>query len=117
MKKIIIMMLFWSLFIPVDLFAFGAIAIDDNTTDSDPAYGFSIGADTKREAKRTAMEYCEEYGGENCRVVVWFETCGAVAVSRKYYGYGYGSSKRRAIADAMEMCGSRHCRLVTAECE
>jgi hypothetical protein len=106
-----------SLVLPSSAFAVGAIAIDDQMGDDDPAYGVSVGEDTKEEAKRAALKYCKEEGGSNCRSVVWFETCGAVAVTKKYYGYGYGKTKAIATAKALEMCGRNSCNIVAAECE
>ncbi|MBF0162118.1 MAG: DUF4189 domain-containing protein [Magnetococcales bacterium] len=97
--------------------AIGAIAIDDQIGDDDPAYGLAIGEDSKEDARRMALRYCREQGGTNCRYVVWFETCGAVAVSKRYYGYGYGSTKAKATGDALEMCERNSCRIVVAECE
>ncbi|MBF0191065.1 MAG: DUF4189 domain-containing protein [Magnetococcales bacterium] len=117
MKKLAWMVFAMGLVLPGSAFSYGAIAIDDQMGEVDPAYGFSIGQDSKQEAKRVAMRYCKEYGGTNCRMIVWFETCGAVAVSRKYYGYGYGRTKEKAIDDALEMCGHKRCRVVASECE
>ncbi|MBF0126198.1 MAG: DUF4189 domain-containing protein [Magnetococcales bacterium] len=117
MQKLSLLALVLGLAFPGGAFAFGAIAIDDQRGDVDPIYGFSVGQDSKADAKRVALEYCEEYGGTQCRTVVWFETCGAVAVSKRYYGYGYGRTKRKAVADALEMCGKKQCQIVAAECE
>ncbi|MBF0342562.1 MAG: DUF4189 domain-containing protein [Magnetococcales bacterium] len=117
MKKTLFLALLMTLALPSSVFAYGAIAIDNQYGDDDPAYGFSIGEDSKERAQRHAVKYCREYGGTNCKAVVWFETCGAVAVSKKYYGYGYGRNKQKAIDDAMEMCGHKRCQIVAAECE
>ncbi|MBF0436641.1 MAG: DUF4189 domain-containing protein [Magnetococcales bacterium] len=97
--------------------AIGAIAIDDQMGEDEPAYGVAVGEDDKESAKRLALRYCRQYGGENCRFIVWFETCGAVAVSKKYYGYGYGRTKAKATADALNMCDNNNCNIVAAECE
>lgn len=98
-------------------FAFGAIAVDDEVGETDPSYGFVTGEETREAAQRKALKYCKEYGGEDCRVVVWFKQCGAYAASKKYYGYGYGPTKAKATSDALEMCGKNSCKLVVAECE
>ncbi len=98
-------------------FGVGSIAIDDQMGDDEPAYGIATGEDTKEVAQRNAVKYCKEYGGRNCRSVVWFETCGAVAVTKKVYGYGYGKTKAVATAKALEMCGKNNCNIVAAECE
>ena len=96
-------------------FAYGAIAVDDQVGD-EPAYGFSTGEDSKESAQRQALKYCKEHG-DKCKVVVWFETCGAYASSKKYYGYGWGATKAKATAKALEMCGNNNCQVVVAECE
>ena len=97
-------------------FAIGAIAVDDSVGDTDPAYGFSTGHDSEASAKKAAMKFCKEHG-DNCKVVVWFKTCGAYASSKKYYGYGFGKSKGIATRAALEMCGQKSCRVVVAECD
>lgn len=98
-------------------FAYGAIAVDDEVGESDPAYGFATGEDTADDAKKQALKYCREYGTKNCKVAVWFKKCGAYAASKKYYGYGYGDSKKIASDKALEMCGNSNCKVVVAECE
>lgn len=99
------------------VFAVGAIAVDDEVGETDPYYGFATGEDSKEDARKMAMQYCREAGGANCRVVVWFETCGAYAASKKYYGYGYGKTKAKATSDALERCANKNCQVVVAECE
>ena len=106
-----------SLFIPTSAFAVGAIAIDDQMGDDEPAYGFALGEGNRVAAERSAVRYCRQYGGTNCRAIVWFETCGAVAVTTRNYGYGYGRTKSAATAKALEMCGKNSCKVVAAECE
>lgn len=105
-----------NLLVPATAFAFGAIAVDDQMGDTDPAYGFATGEDDKASAQKKALKYCKE-NGDNCKVVVWFETCGAYASSKKYYGYGYGATKAVATKKALEMCGRNSCQVVVAECE
>lgn len=116
MKKYAALVLILNLMTPISAFAVGAIAVDDQMGDRDPAYGLSIGEDTKDDAKKQALKFCRE-NGENCKVVVWFETCGAYASSSKYYGYGYGKTKAIATSKALEMCGKKSCELVVADCE
>ncbi|MBF0421423.1 MAG: DUF4189 domain-containing protein [Magnetococcales bacterium] len=106
-----------SLFAAPGAWAIGAIAIDNQLGDDEPAFGVSVGEDDKESAKKAALKYCRQAGGENCQFIVWFETCGAVAVSKKYYGYGYGSTKAKATGDALEMCNNNNCNIVAAECE
>lgn len=103
--------------IPGSAFAVGAIAVDDHVGETDPYYGFSIGEGSQRAAENSAVGYCRRAGGRNCKAIVWFETCGAYAASRKYYGYGYGATKAKATADALQMCGRNSCQVIVAECE
>lgn len=117
MKKQSIAFLFaLNLLVPASAFAFGAIAVDDQMGDTDPAYGFATGEDDKASAQKKALKYCKEHG-DNCKVVVWFETCGAYASSKKYYGYGFGATKAVATKKALEMCGRNTCQVVVSECE
>lgn len=96
--------------------AIGAIAVDDEEGDTEPGYGFATGFATKEEASGEAMKQCREAGNRHCKVISWFETCGAYAVSRKYYGAGWGSTKRRAEDMALDKCG-KNCEVVISECE
>lgn len=100
-----------------EVLAFGAIAIDDEQGETDPGYGFVTGEDTKEEARAAALKACRSQGNTNCKVVVWFETCGAYAASKKYYGYGFGKTKAVAVKKAVEMCGNKNCKPVISECE
>lgn len=117
MKKLAILAILANVLWSGSAFAVGAIAIDKSFYDEDPAYGIATGEDSKRDAKRMAMRYCRDNGGSECEFVVWFETCGAVAVSRGEYGYGYGRNRTIAVRDALDMCGSRRCSILVAECE
>ena len=116
MKKYAALILTLNLFMPLSAFAYGAIAVDDEVDDHDPAYGISIGEDSKADAKREALELCRE-DGDHCKVIMWFETCGAYASSNKYYGYGYGRTEAIATRKALEMCGNRNCEVLVADCE
>ena len=102
--------------LPLSVFAIGAIAVDDEAGDEEPGYGFVAGYDNKDEARRDALKECKKSGNENCKIVAWFETCGAYAVSKKYYGAGWGSTKQKAEAMALEKCGGK-CRVAVSECE
>ena len=116
MKKSAALLLALSFFVQSSAFAIGAIAVDDVEGEAEPAYGFATGEDTEAAAKAAAMKYCKQ-NGENCKVAVWFKTCGAYAASKKYYGVGYGATKAIATAKAIEECGQASCRIVVAECE
>lgn len=104
-----------TLLLPVLAHAYGAIAVDDRV-GMEPAYGFSTGEPSRQAAEKSALRYCKQYGS-NCRVVVWFETCGAYAASKKVYGYGYGATKAKATAQALSMCGNNQCEVVVAKCQ
>jgi Domain of unknown function (DUF4189) len=98
-------------------FAVGAIAVDDEEGEDEPGYGFSSGHDTKEEASKAAMRECKKAGNTACKVVVWFETCGAYAASKKYYGVGWGSNAAKASQMALDKCGNRACKIKISECE
>jgi hypothetical protein len=117
MKQWIRLMLMLGLCLPTLSFAIGAIAIDDEQGDYAAGYGVSTGNDTKSEAQREAMRLCREAGNEDCRVVAWFETCGAYAASKTYYGAGWGATARAAQRMALDKCGSANCRIIQTECE
>ncbi|MEO5350425.1 MAG: DUF4189 domain-containing protein [Magnetococcus sp. YQC-3] len=117
MKKLAVLSIVANMLLSGSAFAVGAIAIDKNFYDGDPAYGIATGEDSKGDAKRLALRYCRDNGGSECEFVVWFETCGAVAVSRGEYGYGYGRHRGKAVRDALDMCGSHRCSILVAECE
>lgn len=117
MKQLITLALLLSLMAARSAFAVGSIAIDDQIGEDEPAYGVSVGEDSKEAAKKAAVKYCKEFGGTNCKAMVWFEKCGAVAVTKKYFGYGYGATKAVATQKALEMCSRNHCKVVAAECE
>lgn len=97
--------------------AIGAIAVDDDEGEDEPGYGFSLGHNSREAASRAAIGECRKAGNDNCKVVVWFEACGAYAASRKYYGVGWGSNAARATQMALDKCGNRGCRIKIAECE
>jgi len=102
--------------LPLSAFAIGAIAVDDEEGEDEPGYGFVTGYDNKDEARRDALKECKKSGNTGCKVVAWFETCGAYAASKKHYGAGWGATKQKAEAMALEKCGSK-CRVAISECE
>lgn len=97
-------------------FAIGAIAVDDSVGDAEPGYGLVTGEDSESAAKAGALKQCKSAGNDNCKVVVWFKSCGAYASSKKVYGYGFGASEAVAKKAALEMCGSG-CKIAVSECE
>ncbi|MBF0488789.1 MAG: DUF4189 domain-containing protein [Nitrospirae bacterium] len=93
-------------------FATGAIAI----SEEEQMYGVCTGADDKDTAKACAMKACKNHGGTECKFRVWFESCGAVAMSTKYFGVGWGADKETADEKAIENC-DHNCVVVASECE
>ena len=116
MKSLAILFLALGCLNPCIAFSVGAIAVDDQRGDRDPAYGFAIGERNRQAAERKALQYCREHG-QHCKVAVWFETCGAYASSRNFYGYGYGSTMEKASTEALRHCGRHECKIVVAKCE
>ena len=117
MKKFALALAAAALIAPSLSFAVGAIAVDDQVGDTEPGYGFVTGADSKDAAKAGALKQCRESGNDNCKFMVWFESCGAYAASKKYYGVGWGSSEAKAREMALSRCGNNNCKVVIAECE
>ena len=96
--------------------AFGAIAVDDEQGVAADEVGYGIGwGESRKEAERNAMSECRNAGNGNCRVAVWFETCGAYAGSRNNFQIGYGRTLRDAEQTALTNCPK--CRIVVSECE
>jgi len=95
----------------------GAIAVDDQPGQkpSDAGYGIAFG-DSKASAEQAALAKCNSMGNESCKVVVWFDKCGAYASSNEKYGIGWGDSEDAAKDKAMEQCGNGHCRVVASDC-
>lgn len=99
-------------------YAYGAIAVDDaeGLAAGDVGYGVSVGWDNRDDAKSAALRECKKGGNRNCEVAVWFETCGAYAVSHSTKGIGYGATIAAAKKMALNQCGGG-CRVVVSECE
>lgn len=99
--------------------AFGAIAVDDVARAKDGKSGLSliVAAPSQAEAERLALAECKKGGNRFCRLMVSFETCGAYAVSRSYFGVGAGQSVAEAERVAIEHCGNRNCTIVVSRCE
>jgi hypothetical protein len=106
-----------SLSVSSSAFAFGAIAVDDQRGEREPGYGFATGHRSEEGAKHAALEACRESGNHHCHVAVWFKHCGAYATSSRYYGYGYGDTRRVAEKNALHSCGRESCRVVVAKCD
>lgn len=104
--------------VPTVTFAAGAIAVDDEVDleAGDTGYGIGFG-NTAAEAAAQAMKECRSAGNESCKVVSRFNGCGAVAVSRKFYGAGSGTTEAAAERAALNACGNRNCKVVVSDCE
>lgn len=106
-----------ALALPHSAFAVGAIAVDDEEGDNEPGFGYVTGMNSEAEAKAGALKECRASGNKDCKVAVWFTTCGAYANSRKYSGIGYGKTKKIAEARALDDCGNDACKIVVSDCE
>lgn len=106
-----------SILLPINAFAIGAIAVDDDEALAEPGYGLVTGRASKEEAQRDALKLCAKAGNQGCVVVAWFETCGAYAASQKFYGVGWGRTLAIAETMAMEKCGNDNCEIFISECE
>jgi hypothetical protein len=97
--------------------ATGAIAVDDQPGQkpSDAGYGIGFG-DSKESAQKAALAKCNGMGNTSCKVVVWFEKCGAYASSNEKYGIGWAATEDDAKSKALDQCGNGQCRLVASDC-
>ena len=100
-----------------NVFATGAIAVDDEEGDEEPGYGLVTGHADKAAASKAALAECKKAGNNSCKVVVWFDKCGAYAASKKYYGVGWGSTEAAASKMAKDKCGNKACEVKLVECE
>ena len=91
--------------------------MDDQPGEKPSDAGFGIGfGDSKESAQKAALAKCNSMGNDTCKVVVWFEKCGAYASSNEKYGIGWGDSEDDAKSKAMDQCGNGHCRVVASDC-
>ncbi|HUH61263.1 MAG TPA: DUF4189 domain-containing protein [Candidimonas sp.] len=102
---------------PFSAMAVGAIAVDDEAGSTDAGYALVSGYDSESSAKAAALKECRAAGNENCKIAVWFKTCGAYAASSEHYGIGYGNTKQIAESKAVEECGGGSCKVVVSDCE
>jgi len=102
---------------PSSVFAFGAIAVDDEEGEAEPGYGIATGESSESAAKSAALKECRNSGNKNCKVAVWFKKCGAYAASKKYSGTGFGDSKKAAESKALSECGDKSCKVVVSDCD
>lgn len=105
-----------SLSVPVAAYAnWGAIAVDDERGERDPAYGVGGGA-SRGEAERNAMKFCRENSKRKCEVAVTYQQCGAYASSRNYSGTATGATEQAVRQGALSECGQRTCKVIVADC-
>lgn len=103
--------------LPSIAMATGAIAVNDEYGDDEPGYGVSFGQANKSAAQKAALSECKKAGNKNCKVVVWFETCGAYAESTKYFGTGFGRTLAVAEKKAIDACGKGSCEVKVSDCD
>ena len=98
------------------VFAFGAIAVNDEQGVSAEEAGYGVGwGSSRKEAERNAVQTCREAGNDACEVAVWFEQCGAYVGDRVNYGIGYGETKQAAEEMALEDCPN--CKIIVSGCQ
>lgn len=95
----------------------GAIAVDDSQGGDALIFAVVVGATSENEAVKAALAKCISKGGMKCQVLQTFERCGAVAVSNKSYGVGWGIRGRNARIMSLRNCGSDECSVVDNQCE
>lgn len=117
MKNVKKLMLALAMVLPVMAMATGAIAVDEQQGDDEPGYGISSGQADKASAQRVALSECKKAGNKSCKVVVWFEGCGAYASSAKFYGVGYGKTQAIAEKKALDACGKGSCEVKVSDCD
>lgn len=86
---------------------YGAIAYSPSTA----AWGTSRGYQVKSHAERVALEQC---GVNDCRVIISFNLCGAVASDGSNYQGGTGLSRQAAEQAALNRLGGG--RIVNSVC-
>jgi Domain of unknown function (DUF4189) len=93
---------------------FGAIAYSPSTG----AQGWANDQPSREAAERAAAAACRKHA-KDCRAVVWFQNgCGALAVSDKVYGWGWGTTQALADGQAMKACSehAKRCKVTRQLC-
>jgi serine/threonine-protein kinase len=84
---------------------FGAIAYSTKSG----ANGWAKDHPSREAAERAAVDECSKHA-QDCRPVLWFKNgCGALAVSSKAYGWGWGTTQKLADTEAIKAC-ARHAK-------
>lgn len=86
---------------------YGAIAYSPSTS----AWGAARGYQVKSTAESVALDQC---GEQDCRVIISFNLCGAVAADGTNYRGGTGLSRQAAEQDALNKLGGG--RIVNSVC-
>lgn len=102
MNKICAVLFLCTGFLAQGAFAAGANDADSNVKKGTVAYGSSA---TSVKSVRDVSKLEEA------------RSCGAYVSSKTRNGYAFGSSVAAATSKAMEMCGSKSCAVVVAQCE
>jgi hypothetical protein len=70
------------------------------------AYGVSSDFGSRAGAEHAALRLCRSYGGQGCKIVVWFKNaCGGLAISqRNGFGAGWAESAEEAREMALDGC-------------
>jgi serine/threonine-protein kinase len=93
---------------------FGAIAYSAKSG----AQGWSNNHPSREAAEKAALKACRKHA-QDCKAVVWFQNgCGALAVSSKVYGWGWGTTQTLADAQAIKACSAhaKHCQVTRRLC-
>ena len=93
---------------------FGAIAYSATSG----AHGWAKDHPSREAAERAALAACRKHA-KDCRNVLWFKNgCGALAVSAKAYGWGWGSTQALADAEAVKACAkhAKGCKVTSKAC-
>jgi hypothetical protein len=92
-----------------------AIAIDSACHDRNCAYGVG-GGSNKDDAEKYAQKFCDDAGGEKCKVVVSYQQCAAYALSKNHNGIGTGETKALSEQRAQKQCKDRDCYIIASDC-
>ncbi len=118
MKKWVMSTCLLLLAMSTQVFAAGAIAVDDDEGGTADEVGYGIGfGKTRDDAGKEALKKCREHGNESCKVKVRFDGCGAYAASKRYFGVGWGKTVAQAERAALEQCGRSACKVAVSECD
>ena len=93
---------------------FGAIAYSTSTG----AHGWARDHASRAAAQKAALAACSKHA-KDCKPVLWFKNgCGALAVSEKIYGWGWGTTQKLADGEAIKACAKhgKACKVSLQAC-